>query len=414
MSDSTPDRLKAFRAESAEREGRGASGRIGLNLLALASAALIGAGLGMFYSEHKGASASDAKRLREQAALLAEKDLPDQAIAAYQEYLNTADLDEGARAKTCYAVANIAIDAADYEQALAYLYQAEQLAPKSEIAPEVSKKIVLCLDQLGRSSDSQRHLKKQTDLRRSASEIEAGEVVLAEFDGQVLTDRDLDRAIAKLPAAAQGNLDAPEHRVDLLRNLVVERLLLERAFERGLDDDAEIQARLLSERDSLMVRKLIADEVAGKLTLTEEEYKAYYEQEIKRFTRPASAQVQIARGESEAAAAALTEFPAKRYVVEQGRPIPGISVEQQAVDAIVSTAVGERTIPYLAGEYWYVFNVLGTRPGQVLPFDKVRGQVSRLATQQKQREQMEALVAKTLQEGHAILHTERITGEGAP
>ena len=110
---------------------------------------------------------------------------------------------------------------------------------------------------------------------------------MAEFGGQVITDRDLEREIEKLPPAARESFQSPEKRVELLQNIVAERLLLDKANRLELDKDPEVQEELARVRDGLIVRRLIDQEVDSKTAVSTEDVRRFYEAEIERFTDPA-------------------------------------------------------------------------------------------------------------------------------
>lgn len=416
MSDDTPERLKQFRAEYRQREGRG-GGRIILAvvcvLLGVATGALCAHWVRSEEVSRRVAPSASAgglspDQLREYALYLEQKALPQAAIAAYEEYLERAALADDARARVCYTVAKLALDNEQYEKALAYLYQAEMFGAEAELKGDIDKKIVLCLDRLGRTADLRRELRTRTAPKRTAQDVEAGEIVLAEFAGEVITDRDLETELAKLPASVAETFDSPDKKAEFLKNLVAERLLLDKAFRVGLDKDPKVQEELGAARDAMIVRRLIADEVKAKVQITPEDVERYYKAEPARFTEPATAEVRIGKADSEAAARQTEAFSEKPVTVREGGDIPGVPAGPQTVESVFKTAPGATTEPVQLGDAWYVFRVERKTPARVRPFEEVRDQATRMLQFQKEQEQLRALIEETLRARDVRLFPERL------
>ena len=413
MSENTPERLKQFRAENQTPKAAPIRALVAYVVVFLVGLVL---GFGVVPAIRSETGAPPAaprgglsdEQLRQYALRLEDKQLPHAAIAAYEDYLDRAALDDSVRAKVCYSVARLAIDVNEYERALAHLYQAEFLSPDSDLREEIDKKIVLCLDKLGRTVDLRRELRQRTSVKRTADDVEPGEVVLAEFAGEVITDRDLDLEVEKLPASARESFRSPEKRLELLKNIVAERLLLDKANRLELDKEPEIQEELAAQRDALVVRKLISDEVRAKVQVTPEDVERFYRAEQQRFAEPAQARVRVGKAESESAAAAITEFPAEPVSVRAGGDVPGIAGSREAVGAIFETEADGTAGPVQIGEHWYVFRVESKSLERVVPFEEIREEVTRLFRLQKEQEQFRALIEETLSARDVRLYPERL------
>ncbi len=422
MGDNTPDRLKAFREETRERSrGRNAWAIVNTLVIVLGFLCVIAAIL--LTSHRNGAVRQTARNgglssaaMREYATVLEQKGLTDAAIEAYEGYLGNAPLEPDARANVCYSVSKLAIAAERYEKALEFLYQAEMLNPDSPVKDEINSKIVLCLEKLGRSSDLRRELRKRTAPGRTAAELEEGEVVLAEFGGQVITDRDLEREIEKLPPAARESFQSPEKRVELLQNIVAERLLLDKANRLELDKDPEVQEELARVRDGLIVRRLIDQEVDSKTAVSTEDVRRFYEAEIERFTDPAMRTGLVGVGDSADAAredlsnSQKNPGQAQKVVVSGDRLVQGLDkrdYDDAVRDAVMKAQPGTISEPIELGDAWYVFAVSETA-AKVHVFDEVKTQAERMLRAEKQREQFQALVAETLKARSVQLYPERI------
>lgn len=420
MSEQTPERLRQFR----EQYAPSARPR---NWLGLINLLVILSGFGVVvYLQVRPASVGvpqpqaatgglSVEQEREFAGRLAEKKETAGAIAAYEQYLSKATLEPKDRAKVCYSVGKLAAEAEQYATALPYLYQAEYLDPKSELKDEINKKVVLCLDKLGRSTDLRHELRQRTDVKRTAADVKSGETVLAEFGGEVVTDRDLEAEIERLPAQVRGQFDTPDKKAQYLKNIVAERLLLDKAKRLELDKSPEVQAELLKQLDAMVVQKLIADEVKKSVQITPEDVERFYKADTARFTEPASAEVRVAKADSEDAAKAVAEFPEKAVTLRKGGPVPGEAAELKAPESVFTAQPGAVSMPVQAGGAWYVFKTVSTSPEKVHPFEEVKDRAARMLQMQKEQEKVSALIEETLQARDVKLYLEKLgQAKGAP
>lgn len=413
MSDSVSDRLKEFRASRAP-QSRGAIAWTVANLLVT----IIGVGLivaVLLREPPKDAVTATSgglspEKQREYAVYLAGKQQPAAAITAYERYLDTASLTPQERAKICYSVGKLAADSERYEEALAYLYQSEFLDPNSDLKDDVGKKIVHCLEKLGRNVDLRHELRKRTDVKRTAADVKDGEVILADIAGEVITDRDLELEIEELPQAARDSFATPEKKIELLKNLVAERLLRDKARRQELDKDPEIQEQLGKALDAMIVQKLISDDVHSSVSVTPEDVERYYKAEIDRFKQPATAQVIVAKGESEDAAKGVTEFTEKAVTVRQGGHVPGTPESVNASDVIFAADANTVAGPVKGDDGWYVFKVVSKTPEKTPPFEEVKDQAERMFRTQKEQERFRALIEETLQAQDVHLYSDRLKG----
>ncbi|MCP4641055.1 MAG: hypothetical protein GY851_11505 [bacterium] len=408
MTDNTSERLKQFRAENDPPKPAPVRWLVGFLVVFLMGAVAGFAGLGLL---HGGAAPGSGggpseDQLRRLAMRLEEKALPSAAIDAYATYLAAARLDDAARAKVCYSVGKLAVDAGDYERALTFLYESELLDPESDLARDIDKKVVFCLEKLGRTVDLRRELTHRTSVTRTPDASGAGEVVLAEFGDERVTERDLELELEKLPASARDSFRTPDQRLELLRNMVAERLLLDKAHRLELDKDPEIQELLAAQRDALVVRKLIADEVDRNVKVSADDVERFYKAEKSLFSRPAQADVLVAR-EGE-------EFGDKPVTVHAGRSIPGIPESAEAVEAILAAEPNTTVGPLAVGDAPHLFKVISKQAERVLPFDEVREQAQRMLHARKEQEQVRAIIEETLKAQDVRIHADRLqqTEEG--
>ena len=415
MSEDTPERLKEFRAQNRPAAAR-------TSKLAIAQLALLAAGFAVTIAlvvrpagapPQSSSGGLSPEKQREYAVRLEEKQQPVAAMSAYEEYMRMASLTPSERAKVCYNIAKLAIDAEKYDAALPYLYQSEFLDPNSDLKDEINKKVVLCLDKLGRTVDLRHELRKRTNVKRTAADMKPGETILAECAGEITTNRDLETEIEKLPPAARDTFNTPEKKVELLKNMVAERLLLDKARRLELDKTPEIQDQLGKQLDAMIVQKLISDEVRTAVNVTPEDAERFYKAEIDRFKEPASAEVRIAKADSEDGAKAIKDFPDKPVTVIKGGRVPGASENVTAPDDLFTAEPGAIVGPVQAEKSWYVFKVVSKKDERTPPYEEVKDQAMRALKTQKEQEKVGAIIDETLQARDVHLYPERLK-ESAP
>jgi len=412
MDENTPERLKTFRGEH-DNKPRAAYPFYWLQIVILVVG--FGAVIGIIagtpnesMSEESARSGLSPEELRGLAAHLAEKEHLDAAVDTYEDYLRVADLQPADRARVCYTVANLALDLQNYDKALTLLYEADYLGAPDDIKAEVDKKIVQCLDRLGRTADLRKELRNRSNLT-SAAEVKDDDVVLAQFGDNVITADDLQAEIDKLPAYAQENFDSQEKKTELLKNIVAEKLLVEKARRLDLDKTPEIQEQLGKQLDAMIVRKLINDEVKSRVSITDEDVERFYKAEPELFTVPLTRDLQIAQADSEAAVMDPNAWSDDLVTYRDKAPRIGpVAATEDVIKAITSTEVGNESGPVDVDGTWYRFRVVSETPERVRPFDEVAEQARHMLQARKEQECLQDLINQTLEVEQVKLFPERL------
>lgn len=409
MSNQTPERLQAFRDENKPPKP-GAPGS--LVILAVGVVIGIAGALAVVYvttvAPPQAQGGLSADRLRELALMYEAKDMRHAAIDAHTAYLDRATLSDAERGQVAYSIAKLSIDDHEYERALEYLYEAELLAPESDVRDERSRQIVHCLEQLGRTSDLRRELTHRTDPNAREDAVEPGAVVLAEFGEEKITDRDLERKLAEMPQSIRAAYATPEKRTELLKNLVAERLLLDKAFRLKLDEDEELRAQMKAAHDSLLVRKLMENEVREHIAITQEDVERFYKAEQARFTEPAAVRVLVANAETETAAAAINEFNGQPISVRRGERLGVLPNSPEVFDRIFAADVDTVTAPIPIKDRFFVFKVVSKTPEHIAPFENVKAAAEQALRAEKEQEHVEQLIEETLKARNVNIYSDRL------
>ncbi len=334
MSENTPERLKEFREQYRENARGSKTARVLKPLLLVAAVALGLWGAQVFLRSALASSATRSggmspEQWRSYAVYLEGKDLPAESLHAYEHYIEIAPLTDAERAKVCFAMGSLAADIEDYQKALAYLYQSEMLAPESEMKPDIDKKVVMCLDRLGRTTDLRRELRNRSGAQHSVADVGPNETVIAEYGNVVFTDRDLEQELQKLPPVSRARLDSPDAKADFVRNLIARRLMVDKALRRELDKDPAIEKQLVAQRDALLVQRLVDDRLKGQPEPTTDDLKQYYKANSDRFK-----------------SADADEAPPFEQVRDRVARMMKAQAVQDAVNQLISDTLDERGVKF--------------------------------------------------------------------
>jgi peptidyl-prolyl cis-trans isomerase C len=113
----------------------------------------------------------------------------------------------------------------------------------------------------------------------SAAQIERFEAgdTLALVNSHPITEQEFEARVAQLPPFARSGLDTPEGRSQFLDQLILERLLRERAEAEDLWLREPVQAQLRSARQAILVRELYRLKVIEPSSVDSNQVRDYYE-----------------------------------------------------------------------------------------------------------------------------------------
>ncbi|MDH7561090.1 MAG: hypothetical protein QHJ34_12795 [bacterium] len=226
----------------------------------------------------KSAPSANAELVREFANVLYNQQLFKQAVQEYERYLAEFAKDDRERANITYIIGDIYFDRLkDYENALACYLRVKHLYPNSPLVSEANKKIVACLERMQRSVDAQRALEESSALDKSQVRTSRPGEVLARIGSRTITQGDLDFEISQLPPYMQAEFNTPEKKMEFLKNLVATELLYDTAKRQGLENDKEVIEGAFQAKRSLMVNKLLQQEIAQKIEIDESALKLYFQ-----------------------------------------------------------------------------------------------------------------------------------------
>jgi len=203
-----------------------------------------------------------------------------------------------------------------------------------------------------------------------------------------------------------------EQRRKFLDGMIDQKLLVIGAYEQGLDNNQEIQRLIEQQQTKFLLDQLYKQEIADKVTVTDEQIRAFYErmgEEIhaRHILTETEAEAQAVRADLEAEGAdfaAIARARSKDPSAGQnggdlswfrwGAMVPPF---QEAAFALAENEISQ---PVQTSFGWHVIQLLGRRQVDRQPFDQARApieqQLQQMQTQALLMEFLEAVKAKAV------------------
>ncbi len=241
-------------------------------ILAVASLAAIMLVYASLPKKHTGEFVQTAKML---AGELADNNLPQAAIEEYQKVLDNGPLTNGERGAIHYLIGDLYFnDVGDYEQAAAHYVRARALDENAPYNVEAGKKLITCLERLGRRQEAQRELNVQANLNPDTSQT-PGKLV-AKVGSTNITLADFEQAIDGLPQEMQDKLSDPAEKRKFLDQMIGRELIYHAALREGLDKNADAQQALKDIEKDYLVQYYTRQKIAPTVKPDSADVMLYY------------------------------------------------------------------------------------------------------------------------------------------
>jgi len=216
------------------------------------------------------------EKQKKYAIQLQEKGLYRQAAAAYSELADKARLTDSERAGVYFRAATICFeDMHDYESALRYYMKADISGARGEADNTIKRRIVECLERLGKPYDAQKELDRHT-LTREHQPL-AGETVVAHIGARKVTMNEVNDALRMLPEYVHKEYTAKDKKLEFLRHYIATELLYDSALRKGFDRNPDITRAAEQMKKNLMVEALLSEELAKDIAVTDTEVSLYFQ-----------------------------------------------------------------------------------------------------------------------------------------
>ena len=374
------------------------------------------------------------EKLRELAIALENKELYVQAIEEYGNYVLSSDLNNEKRAGIHHKIGTIYMDKLnDYENALAAFVKVKYLASDGALVREVDRRMVECLDRMGRSLDAQQELERATALEEERYQ-ETGGTVIAKVGDRNVTLEELENRIEKLPPYMREQFQDPQQRLQFLKQYIATELFYDTAKRRGYDRDKEIIRQTFESKKGLMVEKLIAEEIRGTVQIDTADIRLYYKAHKEEYQAPERVLVRhillstktkaqdllnrMERGEVfEKLAQVESEDVNSRpyggeigYITHEGF-IPGIGKSEDFANAAFKTKVGKVGGPVKTDAGWHLIKVVEKKKAGQLSYEEAINRVAADLQRQKEAEAYQRMVDHALRAEEVQIYEDAIPSE---
>jgi hypothetical protein len=211
--------------------------------------------VGLTGCDSGGTSAFTREQYRAAATALYERQLYGEAIETYQEYLHSSAIVPEDVPNVLYQMGVIQQEnLMDPKAALAKFAVVKALYPDKTFENQLGKRMVACLETLGRSVDASQARSGITDLNPDTAKAAGGTSVVAELDGRKITLGEIAGMVGKLP-------EAPLELNQLVREYVAQILIADAARRKGIADRPEIKQRIGQVENQILTEAGLADEI---------------------------------------------------------------------------------------------------------------------------------------------------------
>ena len=224
---------------------------------------------GFLGCEGTGGGGLTREQYRQAATALYEKELYAETIHMYRQYLNSPVISQEEAPKVLYQMGNLYLEKLkDPEKALAQYTLIQSLYPDETFNQNLGKKMVACLERMGRRTDAKQTLGTLTRLNERDRDSVSGKTVVAEVDGQKITLNDIE-ALGPLP-------ESPLEKNQAIQQFVVQILIAESARRKGLANTPEFKRKIKFIEDQVLARENLQEELKIDPP-TEKDLRYFYE-----------------------------------------------------------------------------------------------------------------------------------------
>ncbi len=278
-----------------------------------------------------------------------------------------------------------------------------------------------------------------------SSAAEDPSTVLAEVGKAKLTLGQFNEQVAELPPQFQMTLAVnPQLREQLLERWVQITLFAEEAKATKMDQDPAFRAKLEDVKNALLAQAFIEKKVEGKVTVTPDEVKAYYEAHKEEFSQPEMVKARhiLVRVPSDADAKAWSDAETKvkdiRKQLDKGKDFAELA-RQYSEDpgskdrggdlgffpkgrmvpefetAAFALKAGDTSGPVKSPFGYHIIQVQERKDAAVTPFEDISQQVEQRLIAEKQQKLVEQITDELKKKFPVSIHKDRLPKpEAAP
>ncbi len=173
----------------------------------------------------------------------------------YQDYLKSSAIEQDDVPNVLYQMGVIYQEnLSDPKGALAKYAVIKALYPDKTFENQLGKRMVACLEGMGRSVDATQARSRLTDFNPDTTKAAGSGTVVADLDGRKITLGEIAGMVGKLP-------EAPLELNQLVREYVAQILIADAARRKGIADKPEIKQRIGQAENQILTQAGLMEEI---------------------------------------------------------------------------------------------------------------------------------------------------------
>jgi peptidyl-prolyl cis-trans isomerase C len=379
---------------------------------------------------------ADGSLHRELASKLKSVGLNREAIKAYEDYFNTADLDKRTRANSAYTVGKLYMEEKNYEKALSWLYRVDMIDPDTPLKSELNSKIIHCLEELGKYHAAEYALDARSTLVENPEAEQKGEKVVAEIGDRKITLSEVDKSFHELPPWIQEQFKTKEQRVEFLKKYVADELFYRKAQKLEYDNDPDLREKTAFFIKQQMINKVLEEELQDGTTVQEDDLVNYFKANKDNYKEQAQARIRLIKVKTDEHAQTIIkdieqgkdfatlaqEFSLDEATAQEGgkwdgwitegKDSLGIGSVVEISKAIFSTPQGSISPVIPVGDDYYIFKIEQKKPERMRDYEEVKEWVKNDYLNNKMKIAYQRLLEQMVTSSEVKLYPKVITEEG--
>ncbi len=220
-----------------------------------------------------------SSQYRAAATALYQRELFEEAIKMYEQYLESPVIVSDDIPKVLYQAGNIYLDNLKQPKAALAKYTIlKALYPSHTFNNQLGKKIVQCLELTGRRTDAKHALSSLTDLApEPGKSAHDGSKVVAQIDDRQITINEMEQAVGKLP-------DSPLELNQLASQYVAQILIAESAIRKGMANRPDVLKKVDFFRNQILAQENLKEEIKLEPP-SQNDLKYYFEAKKARYNK---------------------------------------------------------------------------------------------------------------------------------
>jgi len=388
-----------------------------------------------------------ADQVKDLASKLAQRNLYQQAAAAWRDYLASAKPAGPEQARIQFQIGTLLEKGGLYADAIEHYYRSEAAGTVKELQSDLNAHIKECFEKLGKFSALRYEVMDRTSLNPSQS---AGGKVVAEIGAEKITEAQLD---ARIEESIENQLEPmrafmtpeqlneqkkraleqsrnPQTRQEFLQGWLAQEILYRQALQDKLSDKPEVQRIAHDLTRQALSQQLMNEQLASRIHVTDSDLQTYYAANKDKYVEPERAKIShiLVQDEGQAndllkrlkdggdfAAAAkgssqdeATKGKGGRIAedVLKGAHVPGIGDANEINAAIfVAQAPAVLDKPFKTDKGWEIIKVEEKQAPRQRSFEEVQQQVAMQLLRQKREEVQRDYIKEMMDKHQVVIHT---------